>query len=126
MPTITTTLRPHECLKRPEDFKAVYDNRRSVADESVIVYGRPNGLDHCRLGMSVSKKKYRRAVHRNRVRRLFREAYRLSKPDLPTGVDLIVLPRRGGDEFTLAGRRESLTTLVAKLHRRLTREGEPE
>ncbi|HEY8506627.1 MAG TPA: ribonuclease P protein component [Gemmataceae bacterium] len=118
------TLRPHERLKRPADFQQVYDHRRSVADERLIVYGRPNGLPHNRVGFSVSRKKFARAVRRNRVRRLLREAYRLSKPDLPGGMDLVFIPRSANAEFTLEELCKSVVNLVNGLARRLGREAE--
>jgi len=34
------------------------------------------------------------AVVRNHIKRLVREAFRLSRHDLPTGVDVICVPRR--------------------------------
>jgi ribonuclease P protein component len=85
--------RPHEHLRRPADFKLVYDRRRSAADEWIIVYVRENGLPHLRLGMSVSRK-FGSAVKRNRVRRLYREAFRLTKHAMPVGLDIVVIPRR--------------------------------
>ena len=57
-----------------------------------MVYGGLNGLPYPRLGMSTSRK-LGNAVLRNRWRRLLREAFRLSCPQLPPGVDLIVIPR---------------------------------
>src|SRR4051794_5050670 len=84
--------RPHEHLRRPADFKRVYDRRRSVSNDLLIVYAAPNDLPHNRLGLSVSRK-VGGAVQRNRLRRLFREAFRLTRHRMPTGLDLVLIPR---------------------------------
>src|SRR6266513_5128230 len=85
--------RPHEHLRRPADFRRVYDRRRSVSDSWLIVYACENGLPHLRLGLSVSRK-YGGAVQRNRLRRLYREAFRLTRAQMPVGLDLVLIPRR--------------------------------
>ena len=114
--------RPHEHLRRPADFQRVYDRRRSVSNEWLIVYACPNGLPHTRLGLSVSRK-VGGAVQRNRRRRLFREAFRLTRHQMPTGLDLILIPR-GPAEPPLADLLEALPKLVAQAARKLARDVE--
>ncbi len=117
------TFRPHEHLRRPADFQRCYDRRRSASDERLIVYACPNGLEYSRLGLSVSRK-YGGAVQRNRLRRLYREAYRLSRHDLPKGLDLILIPR-GPVEPALADLLAALPKLVGQVARRLAKEVGP-
>ncbi len=109
----------HERLTRPSDFRRVFDRRCSVSDAWLIVYGRPNDLAFSRLGLSVSRK-VGSAVRRNRLRRLYREAFRLSRPSLPTGLDLVLIPRAAG-EPRLQDLLASLPALAQALARRLAR-----
>jgi ribonuclease P protein component len=106
-----------EHLRRPSDFRRVYERRRSASDAWLLIYGCENGLPYSRLGLSVSRK-VGRAVHRNRLRRLFREAFRLTRQSMPTGLDLILIPRSAA-EPTLEDLKESLPRLVGKIARDL-------
>ena len=112
--------RPAEHLRRPVDFKRVYDRRRSVSDHWLIVYARENGLPHARLGLSVSRK-FGKAVRRNYLRRLYREAFRLTRHEMPTGLDLVLIPR-GPEQPALESLKRSLPRLVNQLARKLARE----
>ena len=111
------SFRPHERLKDPKDFRRAFDRRRSNADDILVVYGVENGREHSRLGISLSRKKVRAAHARNRLKRLVREAFRLSKSDLPAGIDLIVLPRRQNVTFDAV--QQSLIALSRGIARRL-------
>ncbi len=115
---LKATFRPHERLKDPGDFRRAFERRRSESDNVLVVYGVEDGRDHSRLGISVSRKKVRAAFARNRLKRLIREAFRLSKADLPSGIDLVVLPRR--QNVSLVAVRRSLVVLAGQIARRLS------
>lgn len=106
-------------LTRPAEFRRVFDRRCSVSNTWLIVYGVPNDLDRCRLGLSVSRK-VGPAVDRNRLRRLYREAFRISRAAMPIGFDLVLIPRPS-TEPRLEQLCQSLPSLVQTLARRLAR-----
>src|SRR5438445_2760138 len=114
------SFRPHEHLRRPSDFRRVYERRRSVSDSWLLVYACENGLPYVRVGLSVSRKQGQ-ATYRNRLRRLYREAFRLTRQQLPVGLDLVLIPRRP-QEPTLDDLKNSLPRLVAQLAKKLARE----
>jgi len=104
-------------VRRTADFQRAYGRRCGASDGLLLVFAHPNNLPHPRLGLSVSRK-IGNAVVRNRWKRLIREAFRLSRAQLPTGIDLIVIPRPD-KKPELAALRESLCRLAARAGQKL-------
>ena len=108
---------PKHHVRRRADFQRAYRRRAAASDSRLLIFGAANGFSHARLGLSVSRK-LGGAVVRNRWKRLIREAFRLSRRQLPTGIDLVVVPRQGVKP-ELAQLTESLPRLAARVASKL-------
>ncbi|HPZ10036.1 MAG TPA: ribonuclease P protein component [Candidatus Eremiobacteraeota bacterium] len=80
-------------MKSNKNFKRAYSKGSSFAGFLVVLYLYPNELKENRVGYSVTKN-LGKAVVRNRIKRLFREAYRKHLNYLENGYDIIFVARR--------------------------------
>ena len=78
-------------LTKTDEFSSVFGFRRAIRGKLLMLHyqPRPDGLNDVRLGVVVGKKLLKRAVDRNRVKRIVREQFRRERPNLPA-CDLIV------------------------------------
>ncbi len=84
------------------DFQNVFSEPPFRAShQHCLILAKPNNLGVTRLGLVIAKKHIKLAVHRNRVKRLIRESFRLhfnqvgQQPRQIAGIDAIVLARKG-------------------------------
>ncbi|NKN34109.1 ribonuclease P protein component [Marichromatium bheemlicum] len=83
-------------------YRHVFSDPTRAGKQGFVVLFRANGNGYARLGLAISKKCARRAVDRNRLKRLVRESFRNHHHTLP-GVDVVVMCARGAP--TLPNRR---------------------
>ena len=92
-------------------FGGVYAARARKVVGPLVIHSKPNELGHPRLGLSVSKK-VGKAVKRNRIKRLLREAFRLSRGRFPQNLDVLVVVRGPEPPDRLDDVREALVRLI--------------
>ena len=105
-------------LRLRGDFQRTYAEGSRARGAFLLVVVRANGLEHTRYGLSVGKRIWKPAVRRNRIRRVFREAFRHALPGLPKGFDVILVCVQPRLAPRLAPVQAELERLVAKAVRR--------
>ncbi|XCI75264.1 MAG: ribonuclease P protein component [Flavobacteriales bacterium] len=83
-------LRKSERLRGKICIEALFKKGRSFSNDSLrIIYieHRLQGPDRSKIGVSVSKRFFKRAIDRNRIKRLLRVSYRLNKTLLEQRMD---------------------------------------
>lgn len=103
-------------LREEYDVKRVRSRGRAVAQGPLVVRYLKNTLEHDQNRYAIiAGKRCGKAVQRNRLKRLVREALRGYHPYLETGYDIVVICRGTVDEMpTLATAQASLRTIFTR------------
>jgi len=81
-------------LLKPAEFDKVFAGSSKVGGPGFTLFFIKNELSSARLGLSVPKRAFTRAVDRNHIKRLVRESFRQNREALPH-FDVIFLARKG-------------------------------
>lgn len=77
-------------LKRASEYQAVFKTGKKLTSPYFSIINKDNQLSDSRLGIIVSKKSVRKAVDRNRIKRIIRESFRLNYQFLPK-LDIVIV-----------------------------------
>lgn len=126
-PPARRTFGHRDRLHGSRDFEAVFAGKLRKSSGPLTAFCLPTERAHPRLGLSIGRR-VGGAVRRNRLKRMLREAFRLSRGELaghPRGSYDIVISARPHDSLPLERYRTLLIELVGEAaathHKRLAR-----
>ncbi|MBI3846785.1 MAG: ribonuclease P protein component [Planctomycetes bacterium] len=92
----------------------MFERGRRTRTGCFAICALPRPGEATRLGLSVGRR-CGNAVARNRIKRRLREAFRLERPHLPPGFDLVIIPTAQCRELSLAEARRLLLEGIERL-----------
>jgi ribonuclease P protein component len=95
----------------------VFNGNVRASDGRLTVLACTNQIGHARLGLAVPRKVLGSAVDRNRLKRVMREEFRLTRHDIPA-LDIVVLARPGSAGATSTELRRSVQELLQRVSAR--------
>ena len=81
-------------LLKARDYERVFNGARKSSGQAFTVLARPSGRQLPRLGLAIPRKQIKKAVQRNRIKRVIRESFRHNQ-QLLRGLDVVVVAKHG-------------------------------
>ena len=108
------TFPKHLKLRTRSEFKRVSKQGQRLVGQSICIDWRSTSCPETRLGLTVSAR-YGAAHERNLFKRRIREAFRISRSQLPPSLDRNILPRQWAKKATYAHLRDEMIRLLGKI-----------
>jgi ribonuclease P protein component len=98
------TKRSFKSLRYSSDFRILKQYGARIQTYNFLIHFQENNsklIDHTRVGLTVSTKIDKRAVVRNRIKRLIKEALVLLLPKITAPMDIVVIARKNLADISL-------------------------
>ncbi len=106
-------------LLKAVEFQCVFDSCiQKVGSEHFLLLVTQGSCDYARLGLIVPKKKLKRAVDRNRIKRISREVFRHHQWQLHN-LDIIIMARSGLQNMESKDVADEIQQSIKRLLKRL-------
>lgn len=103
-------------LHRSAEFQTVFSSGRRFSSAHLRLHAQPRPeCSEARLGVTVSKRVDKRAVGRNRIKRVLRDVFRRHRHQLPVG-DYVLVAKPDARGLASAALRDELAQLFARAH----------
>ena len=114
----TYSLRKQAKMIKTDDFSSVFNFRKRISTQYLVMNYQPNLHQRARLGLVVGKKTAKLAVSRNYMRRVLREFFRLKQHEI-CHVDLIIRVQKKFGKSDFIQIKQEFDMLVSKLNQRV-------
>ncbi len=103
------------------DYSQVFKQNKRYSDNYWTILVRRDDSRPTRLGLAIAKKRAKRAVDRNKLKRVAREAFRYQQSTL-AGLEMVVMNRDAATKASTAELRASIDALFVKMRAGLPRQ----
>lgn len=100
-------------IRKNIDFQFLFLSKKKLFDNLYTLKFEKNELGNFRFGISISKKKYKRAVDRNKIKRQIKSI--LQKIDFNKSYDVVILVKNNYLENSYLTKEEKLINLLRKI-----------
>ena len=101
-------------MVKTDDFSSVFNLRKRIASQHLVMRYKPNAHNRPRLGLIVGKKTAKLAVWRNYMKRVLRELFRLNQHQLPA-LDLVIQVQKSFEKADFLQIKQEFKCLAQKL-----------